>query len=345
MTSLDSYITLGRSGLRVSPLTLGTMAFGEDWGRGADPQTSHRIMAAYLDAGGNAVDTANAYTNGHSEKIIGDFFARHPGRRDRVVLGTKFFCNLHPGDPNGGGAGRKSMIEQLEQSLRRLQTDYVDLLWLHSWDRGTPVEETMRALDDLVRAGKVRYLGFSDTPAWVAAEAQTLARLRGWSPIVAFQLEYSLLARTVEEAHLPMCQAHGMGVMPWSPLKKGLLATGAAASPTDRERQVVETVREIADEIGATPAAVAIAWVAGRDGVTSTLIGARTVEQFQSNLRALDTALGAGHLERLNAVSAPVPGFPAEYDGATAVVQYPGLTVDGVTHPVNPVLTASSTRY
>src|SRR3954465_9870020 len=173
MTTLDSYITLGRSGLRVSPLTLGTMTFGEDWGWSASPETSEAILSKYLDRGGNVVDTANVYTNGHSEKIVGDFFAARPGLRERVVLSTKFFANLYPGDPNGGGGGRKALIAQLEESLRRLQTDYVDLYWLHNWDRRAPIEETLRALDDLVAAGKVRYVGLSDVPAWLAAQAQT----------------------------------------------------------------------------------------------------------------------------------------------------------------------------
>jgi aryl-alcohol dehydrogenase-like predicted oxidoreductase len=197
MTSLDSYITLGRSGLRVSPLTVGTMTFGEDWGWGASPETSEQILAEYLDRGGNVVDTANVYTNGHSEKIIGAFLVARPGLRDRIVLSTKFFGNLHPDDPNGGGAGRKALIAQLEESLRRLQTDYVDIYWLHNWDRRAPIEETLRALDDLVTAGKVRYIGLSDVPAWVAAHAQTVAQFRGRTPITALQLEYSLLERTV----------------------------------------------------------------------------------------------------------------------------------------------------
>ena len=197
MTSLDSYITLGRSGLRVSPLTLGTMTFGEDLGWGASPETSEAILAEYLDRGGNVVDTANVYTNGHSEKIIGDFFAARSGLRERVVLTTKFFANLHPGDPNGGGASRKAIIAQLEESLRRLQSDYVDLYWLHNWDRRAPIEETLRTLDDLVTAGKVRYVGLSDVPAWVAGQAQTVAQFRGWAPVTALQLEYSLL----ESAH------------------------------------------------------------------------------------------------------------------------------------------------
>jgi aryl-alcohol dehydrogenase-like predicted oxidoreductase len=193
MTSLDSYITLGRSGLRVSPLSLGTMTFGEDNGWGASPETSEAILAEYLDRGGNVVDTANTYTNGHSEKIVGDFFSARRGLRERAVLSRKFFANLHPGDPNGGGAGRKALIAQLEESLRRLQTDYVDLYWLHGWDRRAPIEETLRALDDMVAAGKVRYIGLSNVPAWVAAQAQTIAHFRGWTPVTALQLEYSLL--------------------------------------------------------------------------------------------------------------------------------------------------------
>src|SRR3954468_19681957 len=181
---LDAYITLGRSGLRVSPFTLGTMTFGEDWGWGSSSEESTNILAAYLDRGGNSIDTANLYTNGHSEKIIGDYFAGRPSLRDRVVLGTKFFGNLHEKDPNGGGPSRKAIVQQLENSLRRLQTDYVDLYWLHNFDPATPVEQTPRQLDDLVRAGKIRYVGFSDIPAWATAEAATIARLRGWTPVI-----------------------------------------------------------------------------------------------------------------------------------------------------------------
>jgi aryl-alcohol dehydrogenase-like predicted oxidoreductase len=224
MTSLDSYKTLGRSGLRVSPLALGTMTFGEDQGWGASPEASEAILAEYLDRGGNLVDTANICTNGHSEKIVGDFFAARPGQRERIVLSTKFFGNLHPGDPNGGGAGRKSIIAQLEESLRRLQTEYVDLYWLHNWDRRAPIEETLRALDDLVTAGKVRYVGFSDVPAWVAAQAQTIAHFRGWAPVTALQIEYSLLERTSEGELLPMAEALGLGGPPWSPLRGGQLS-------------------------------------------------------------------------------------------------------------------------
>src|ERR1700735_1121867 len=222
---LNSYITLGRSGLRVSPFCLGTMTFGEDLGGGfgASVPDSEKILAYYLEQGGNFLDTANAYTSGHSEKIIGDFFQQHKGRRARVVIATKFFMNLFAGDPNGGGGGRKAIVAQCEESLRRLQTDYIDLYSLHLWDRFTPIEETMRALDDLVQSGKVRYLGFSDTPAWKVAQAQITALLKGWTPLIALQLEYSLLERTIEGEHIPEALELGMGITPWSPLKSGML--------------------------------------------------------------------------------------------------------------------------
>jgi aryl-alcohol dehydrogenase-like predicted oxidoreductase len=226
---LDHYITLGRSGLRVSPFALCAMTFGEDpGGAGCSVEESDKILATYLDLGGNFIDTANFYTNGHSEKILGDFFAARPGRRERVVLASKFFTNLFPGDPNGGGAGRTSIHAQVDHTLRRLQTDYLDLYWLHNWDRHTPIEETLRTLDDLVRAGKIRYIGFSNTPAWVTAQAQTIALLKGWTPLIALQVEYSLLARTVEGELAPLARDQGMALVPWSPLKNG----GTFRSPT-----------------------------------------------------------------------------------------------------------------
>jgi aryl-alcohol dehydrogenase-like predicted oxidoreductase len=359
--SLDSYVTLGRSGLRVSPFTLGTMTFGEDLGWGASQAESERILAGYLDRGGNSIDTANIYTNGHSEKIVGDYFAGQPGRRDRVVIGTKFFGNLHQGDPNGGGAGRKAIVDQLEQSLRRLQMDHVDLYWLHNWDRIAPIEETMRALDDLVTAGKVRYVGFSDIPAWKVSQAQTIAQFRGWAPIVALQLEYSLLERTVEGEQLPMAEEMGLGVMPWSPLKSGFLSgkytrenAGAEQSgrnamvghPSERDYDVIDALTAVAAEIGATPAATAIAWVQGRPGVASTLIGARRVEQFEANLAALDLTLGDEQRARLDAASEPVLAFPASYnDELGPMLGYGGATIDGRPNAVSPMLLQSATRY
>ncbi len=179
------------------------------------------MLERYRLAGGNFIDTANIYTKGHSEKILGDWFRAHPGVRDRMVLATKFVATLYPSDPNAGGAGRKALVGALEQSSRRLQTDDIDLYWMHAWDRYTPIEETMQTLDDLVRAGKVRYIGFSDTPAWKVSQAQTLAQLRGWTPLVALQIEYSLLQRTVEGGLMPMAAEMGLGVTPWGPLASG----------------------------------------------------------------------------------------------------------------------------
>ncbi|HEX4341168.1 MAG TPA: aldo/keto reductase [Polyangiaceae bacterium] len=342
---LNHYVTLGRSGLRVSPLCLGAMTFGEDWGWGSSVAESESIMDRFLDQGGNFIDTANAYTKGHSEKIIGDHLGRDRGKRDRVVLATKFFSNLYRGDPNGGGAHRKTLVAQCEQSLRRLQTDYIDLYWMHSWDATTPIEETMRALDDLVRDGKVRYIGFSDTPAWKCAEAQTLAKMRGWSPLIALQIEYSLLERTVEGELVPMARELGLGVTPWSPLKSGVLSgkysrkdhgkhepgRGAwvASSLNDKAYDLVDALKAIADELRTTVSRVAIAWVAGRPGVTSTIIGARTLHHLEDNLAALDVALTPAHLEKLDALSRPSLNFPANFIANGAAFIHGGTTING----------------
>jgi aryl-alcohol dehydrogenase-like predicted oxidoreductase len=232
-TTLRSYVSLGRSGVRVSPLCLGAMTFGEDWGWGSSVEESKQILDRYTDLGGNFVDTANGYTKGHSEAIIGEHIGRHPSRRDRLVIATKFLTNMYRGDPNGGGAGRKSLVSACENSLRRLQTDYIDLYWMHFWDRLTPIEETMRALDDLVAAGKVRYIGFSDTPAWKVAQAQTTTLLKGWSPLIALQLEYSLLERTIEGELIPAALEYGLGVTPVVP-----------AEGRNAHREVYARVRE-----------------------------------------------------------------------------------------------------
>jgi aryl-alcohol dehydrogenase-like predicted oxidoreductase len=359
--SLTSYVTLGRSGLRVSPFTLGTMTFGEDLGWGSSPEESARILAAYLDRGGNSVDTANVYTNGHSEVIIGDYLAAHREVRDRIVLATKFFWNLRPGDPNGGGPGRKAVIQQLENSLRRLRTDYVDIYWLHNFDPLTPAEETLRVLDDLITAGKIRYVGFSDTPAWATAEAATIARFRGWAPIIALQLEYTLLERTSEGELIPMAEAMGMGVLPWSPLKSGFLsgkysskATGTVdttrgqlvGQPAEADYRVIDTVNEIAAELAVSPAAVALAWVQSRPGITSTLIGARRMDQLEANLSALDLTLSPAHEARLTEVSAPRLNFPAANNAALArLAQNGGTTVDGVPTPLPPRFAAAASTY
>jgi aryl-alcohol dehydrogenase-like predicted oxidoreductase len=350
---LTHYVTLGRSGLRVSPFCLGTMTFGEDWGWGSTVADSEAVLARYLELGGNFIDTANGYTKGHSEVIIGDYFARAPGRRDRVVIATKFSTNLYPGDPNGGGASRKTIVDSCEQSLRRLKTDYIDLYWLHFWDPHTPIDETMRALDDLVGAGKVRYIGASDTPAWKVAEAQVLAGFRGWSPFVGLQIEYSLIERTVEGELVPMAREMGLGITPWSPLRGGVLsgkytrANAAQARPdrgervtaffTERNLAIIDEVIRIAGELGTTPSAVALAWVQTRPGVTSTIIGARRLDQLEQNLAALDVVLAADHVAALNRVSEPTLGFPMAFFRAIPMFAQGGTTVNGTPSVVWPL--------
>ncbi|MEW2547312.1 aldo/keto reductase [Streptomyces sp. NPDC047002] len=359
--TLDSYVSLGRSGLRVSPFCLGAMNFGEDGGAGCDAAESERILRAYLERGGNFVDTANFYTNGHSEKIIGDFLAGRPALRDRIVLATKFFGNLHVGDPNGGGAGRKAVIAQLDASLRRLGTDHVDLYWLHNHDRHTPVEETLRALDDLVTAGKIRYVGFSDTPAWFTAQAHTMALLRGWTPVTALQMEYSLLERTIEGELIPLAQATGMAMLPWSPLKSGFLSgrytrgggipegtrrSAVLGEPSEEQYRVIDVLGAVAEEAGASPAAVALAWVQGRPGVTSTLVGPRSVAHLEANLAGLDVRLTEQQRAALDEVSAPALNFPADLNRQVgAMLQFAGATVDGERTAVYPPLAHSSVRY
>ena len=349
---LNHYVTLGRSGLRVSPFCLGAMTFGQDLGWGSSVEDSQTLIDRFLALGGNFIDTANVYTNGHSEKIIGDHLGRTPSRRERVVIATKFYGNLFPQDPNGGGAGAKSLVSATHESLRRLQTDYIDLLWMHAWDRHTPIEETMRALDDLVRAGKVRYIGFSDTPAWKVAQAQLTAHFRGWAPLVALQIEYSLLERTVEGELLPMAQELGLGVTPWSPLKSGVLSgkytrENAGKVKADRgawvesnlgERaySVIDVLLRVAKELDSTPARVALAWVQNRPGVSSTIIGARTLEQLENNLGALELKLTPAQLTALDEVSTPVLNFPAGFLQGSPTFMHGGLTVNGVSAPPLP---------
>ncbi|TNC29661.1 aldo/keto reductase [Amycolatopsis alkalitolerans] len=358
---LDHYVTLGRSGLRVSPFALGAMTFGEDpGGAGCSVEESEKILATYLDLGGNFIDTANFYTNTHSEKILGDFFAARPGRREHVVLASKFFANLFPGDPNGGGAGRTSIRAQLDETLRRLRTDYLDLYWLHNWDRNTPIEETMRTLDDLVHAGKIRYVGFSNTPAWLTARAQTLAQLNGWTPLIALQVEYSLLARTVEGEVAPFALDQGMALVPWSPLKNGFLSgkyrrgteiTDSARAafvggPSDEEFKVIEAVAAIAEERGTTSAAVSLAWLRHRRGTVVPIVGARRVAHLENNLAALEVHLTREQLRVLDEVSAPALGYPAAVNGEVrAMLQFAGTTVDGEESSVYPPLLASDVRY
>lgn len=353
---LDHYITLGRSGLRVSPLCLGTMTFGQEWGWGATPEESTAILARYMELGGNFIDTANIYTKGHSEAIIGDAFAAGgalAGRRDSVVIATKFSGNLHTGDPNGGGCGRKAVIRQCEESLRRLRTDHIDLYWAHFLDRTTPIEELMQTLDDLVRQGKVRYIGFSDHPAWVCVQAQYEARLRGWTPLIALQIEYSLLQRTVEADLVPMARAMELGITPWSPLRAGILTgkyrrdgrpevgtTRVAADSkflNERTYAIVDELVAIAEDRGCTPAQVALQWVQSRPGVGSTIIGARTMAQLEDNLGALAVELSPEDVARLDELSAPTLPFPCDFLEGVRTCIHGGTTINGESRPPWPL--------
>jgi aryl-alcohol dehydrogenase-like predicted oxidoreductase len=347
---LDHYVTLGRSGLRVSPLCLGAMTFGEDLGWGSSVEESQRIIDRFVELGGNFIDTANFYTKGHSEKIIGDHVGRHAARRDRLVIATKFSGNLYPGDPNGGGSSRKTIVASCENSLRRLQTDYIDLYWLHNWDVHTPIEETMSALEDLVRAGKIRYIGVSDTPAWKIVEANTTAHLRGWAPFIGLQIEYSLLERSVEQELVPMALQFGLGITPWSPLKSGALSgkyTRATAGQVKADRDflesfindktfvVVDALEAVARAHDSTVARIALAWVQAQPGISSTIIGARRLTQLEDNVLAIDVRLTPEDLDRLNVLTKPTFGFPQSMQPLFHAIHNGGTTVNGVYAPTS----------
>jgi aryl-alcohol dehydrogenase-like predicted oxidoreductase len=312
---------LGSSGLRVSELFLGAMTFGDQGGVGAPLDDCRRIVDAYADAGGNVIDTASNYRGGASEEIVGDLLV---GRRDRFVVATKYTVTRDSADPNAAGNHRKNLVLTLEQSLRRLRTDYIDLYWVHIWDRATPIEATMRALDDAVRSGKILHVGLSDTPAWVVARGVTLAEWRGWTPVAALQAPYSLLQRDIERELLPMAESLGLTVAAWSPLAGGALSgkytTGAGAggrlspdSLTERDREVAMAVHAVADEIGATPSQVAIAWTRAKSSAIHPIVGARRVDQLLDNLGALDVQLSPEHLTRLEQHTAFRRGFPLDF--------------------------------
>ena len=336
MTDAMKFRYLGPSGLRVSELCLGTMTFGEDWGWGASKEECRAIFDCFVEHGGNFIDTANGYTNGTSERIVGELISPD---RDRFVLATKYSFPKTRGDPNSGGNHRKSMFRSLEGSLKRLGTDYVDLFWLHAWDFSTTVEEVMRGLDDLVRSGKVLYVGVSDTPAWVVSRANMLAELRGWSPFIALQIEYSLIERTPERDLLPMASSLGMTVTPWGVLGSGVLTgkyndapplapkaggtTGAhverrldagnSQKANDRNIAIARLVAEAAKQVGCTPSQVALAWLRTRPGSIIPILGARRLDQMRDNLGCLDVTLPEDYLRRLDEASRIDLGFPHDF--------------------------------
>ena len=323
-----NYRLLGRSGLRVSELSLGTMTFGEEWGWGTAKDEARKIYDAYREAGGNFIDTANLYTMGTSEKFVGEFVRGH---REQMVIATKY-SNAAPGnDPNAAGNQRKNMIQAVEASLKRLGTDYIDLYWLHIWDGMTPADEVMRAFDDLVRQGKVLYVGISDAPAWWVAQANTLAELRGWTPFVGLQIEYSLLERTVERELTPMAKAFGLTVLAWSPLKGGVLSgkyAKADQSQNDaryasdmmkgflpekqRQDRVVAALQQVSEKAGRSMAQVALAWLRTREVPVIPILGARRMAQLEDNLASLTLQLSPEQIKALDEASAVDLGFPYE---------------------------------
>jgi aryl-alcohol dehydrogenase-like predicted oxidoreductase len=325
------YRLFGGSGLRVSELFLGTMTFGEEWGWGAPPEECRRMFDAYAEAGGNVVDTAVNYTDGASERIVGELLG---SRRDHFVVSTKFTLSTDPDDPNASGSHRKNLARSLELSLRRLGTDRIDVYWVHIWDLNTPIEETMRALDDAVRAGKVLYVGMSDTPAWVASRANTLAEWRGWSPLVGIQAPYSLTQRDIERELLPMAESAAMSLAAWSPLAGGILSgkftredvTTAsritAGTVSERDLAIARTVQDVADELGVTSSQVAIAWTMARSAAVHPIVGARRLDQLVDNLGAVDCELDAESLRRLDDASATSLGFPHDFIRETASFVY-----------------------
>jgi len=330
---LDDYRLLGRSGVRVSPLCLGTMTFGVQPGAwGSTDEEAAQLVDLYVDRGGNFIDTANFYGQlGQSEVVLGRAVK---GRRDRLVISTKYSLTTAPGDPNASGNHRKNMVRSVEDSLKRMNTDYIDLYYLHMWDFRTPIDEILRAFDDLVRAGKILYIGLSDTPAWQASRMQAIAELRGWSQFCALQISYSLTERTVERELIPMAAEMGMGVCPWSPLGGGVLSgkySKADLAPpnmndlssrkainavtgrlSEHSLKIAEVVGEIAKGIGKSSAQVALAWTLVNPAVTAPVLGVRTVAQLEDNLGALDVEISADQLARLETVSGVPKVFPMD---------------------------------
>lgn len=313
------YKRFGQSGLHVSELCLGTMTFGEDWGWGASKEESRKIFDAFAQAGGNFVDTSSDYTNGTSETFVGEFVK---GERDRFVIATKYSLRVGKGhgfDPNYGGNSRKSMVRNVEHSLQRLNTDHLDLLYLHMWDFMTPVEEVLQSVHHLIASGKVLYFAFSDTPAWVVSYALAKADDLGWSRPVALQVPYSVLDRSVERAELPMAHEHGLAILPWGMLEGGVL-TGKYSAPSEEPRResdvderglkAGETVARIAREAGCSPAQVAINWVRQKPGAIIPILGCRTLAQAKDNLGCLNFQLSDSHMEELDALADFMLGFP-----------------------------------
>ncbi|MBT8379943.1 MAG: aldo/keto reductase [Ignavibacteria bacterium] len=314
-----NYKLLGKSGLRVSELALGTMTFGEEWGWGADKNESKKVFDFFAKEGGNFIDTANRYTEGTSEKFVGDFISTD---REHFVVATKYTLFTRRDDPNFSGNHRKNMMQALDASLKRLKTDYIDLYWVHAWDFTTPEEEVLRALDDMIRAGKILYIGISDTPSWIVSRMNTIAELRGWTQFVGLQIKYSLIDRSVERELMPMARKFDIAVTPWAVIGGGILSgkynrnkdeEGRAQvykSINENNLKIAEVVIKVADEIGCTPSQVAINWVRQQPGVIIPIIGAKTEMQLKDNLGCLKLTLNEEQIIKLNEASKIDLGFP-----------------------------------
>lgn len=317
------YKLFGKSGLRVSELCLGVMTFGEEAGIGASKEECRKIFDTFVEAGGNFFDTADVYTNGTSEKWLGEFIASD---RERFVVATKY-SNATRKDPNAFGNHRKHMMESIEGSLKRLNTDYIDIYWIHAWDYTTPVEEVMRALDDAVRAGKIMYVGISNTPAWIVSRANMMAELMGWTQFIGLQIEYNVIKRTVEREFLPMARALDLGVACWQPLGGGYLTgdpeelkirleNGGVDPYAQREMAIATEVVNFAREIGRSPAQVALNWLRQLNGVVIPIIGARKVAHIKDNLACLDFSLTKEQLKHLDTVGKVELGYPYDFGKA-----------------------------
>ncbi len=315
------YKLLGNSGLRVSELALGTMTFGTEWGWGADKEESKKIFDAYAEAGGNFIDTANRYTEGMSERFVGEFIQSD---RDHFVVATKYTLYDRLGDVHFSGNHRKNLMRSVHGSLERLQTDYIDLLWVHAWDFITPIEEVLRGLDDLVTSGKVHYIGISDTPAWIVSRANTIAEFRGWNRFVGLQIEYSLIQRTPERDLIPMAEAMGLAVTPWAPLAGGALTgkylkgeDGRVAEDSkrrgERATRIAERVVKVADKMEVSPAQVAIRWAMQKDFTSVPIIGARKHSQIVDSLECVNIEIPEKRMLELDEVSSISLGFPHDF--------------------------------
>lgn len=323
------YRLFGNSGLRVSEIALGTMTFGTEWGYGADHDESKKIFEAYANAGGNFIDTANRYTEGTSEKYVGEFIHSD---RDHFVLATKYSLQDKMNDPNFSGNHRKNMMRSVEASLKRLDTGYIDLFWLHAWDFLTPVEEVLRGLDDLIRMGKVNYIGISDTPAWIVSRANAIAELRGWTQFTGLQVEYSLLQRTPERDLIPMAKEMKLAVTPWAPLAGGALTgkylkgeTGRvkenSARRDERATSIVKVLVDVATQLGVTPAQVAIRWAMQKEHTSIPIVGSAKSHQLAESLGAVNLTIPSEQMKALNEISKIEMGFPHDFLAGEGVNQ------------------------